>query len=101
MEKRVARAETLISLGEISAARLALEGSPAAPGSDETLSALTDESGRPPEPRDPIPILQSRPTVPFELDKEVFLQNLRTASMRSEHLRPLLDGEGDRERDKP
>ena len=51
VERRVARAETLISLGEISAARFALEGSPIAPGSDETLSALTNESRRLPEPR--------------------------------------------------
>ena len=28
------------------------------------------------------------------------MQNLRTAGMRSEHLRPLLDGEGDRERER-
>ena len=77
-----------------------------APGSDEALSARTNESRRPPEPRDPIPehILQSRPIAPFELDKEVFMQNLRKArrvaaggpsGMRSEHLRPLLDSEGD------
>ena len=53
--KRVERAETLVCLGEISAARHALEGSPVAPGTEETLNALRDNDRRPPWPRDPIP----------------------------------------------
>ena len=102
MDQRVQRAEALLSMGEISAARHALEGSPVAPGSEETYNALRDASRRPPEPRDTIPedILQIEPVRPFELDKEGFLQNLRKArrgaaggpsGMRTEHLRPLLD----------
>ena len=63
MDQRVQRAEALLSMGEISAARHALEGSPVAPGSEETCNALTDASRRPPEPRDTIPedILQIEP----------------------------------------
>ena len=102
MDQRVQRAEALLSMGEISAARHALEGSPVAPGSEETHNAVTDANRRPPEPRDPIPedILQIEPVRPFELDKEGFLQNLRKArrgaaggpsGTRTEHLRPLLD----------
>ena len=53
--KRVERAETLVCLGEISAARHALEGSPVAPGTKETLNALRDIDRRPPWPRGPIP----------------------------------------------
>ena len=46
--KRVERAEILVCLGEISAARHALEGSPVAPGTEETLNALRDVDRRPP-----------------------------------------------------
>ena len=85
-------------MGEISAARHALEGSPVAPGSEETYNALTDANRGPPELRDPIPedILQIERVRPFELDKEGFLQNLRKvrrgaaggpSGMRTEHLR--------------
>ena len=102
MDQRVQRAEALLSMGEISAARHALEGSPVVPGSEETYNALTGANRRPPEPRDPIPedILQIEPVRPFELDKEGFLQNLRKArrgaaggpsGMRTKHLLPLLD----------
>ena len=91
---------------EIPAARQALEGSPLAPGNQDTLDALKDENRRPPVPRDPIPedVLRSVPERPFELDKEEFLHSLRTArrgaagrpsGMRTEHLRPLLDNEED------
>ena len=40
VEKRVERAEALISMGEILVARHALEGSPVAPGNEDTLNAL-------------------------------------------------------------
>ena len=40
VEKRVERAEALISMGEISVACHALEGSPVAPGNEDTLNAL-------------------------------------------------------------
>ena len=92
-------AEPMISMGEISAARQVLEGSPFAPGNQDTLD-------RPPVLRDPIPedLLRSVPARPFELDKEEFLHSLRTAcrgaaggpsGMRTEQLRPLLDNEED------
>ena len=70
VEKRVERAEALISMGEISVARHALEGSPVAPGNEDTLNALRDEDRRHPVPRDPIPeeILRAVPTRPFQLD---------------------------------
>ena len=42
VEKRVERAEALISIGEIAAARHALEGSPVAPGDEDALGALRD-----------------------------------------------------------
>ena len=42
VEKRVERAEALISMGEISAARQAMEGSPLAPGNQDTLARTDD-----------------------------------------------------------
>ena len=50
----VERAEPLVCMGEISAVRHALKGSPVAPGSEETLNTLRDMDKRPPLPRDPI-----------------------------------------------
>ena len=47
VERRVARAETLIHLGELSSARQALEGSELAPGTMETLDVLRDPRRRP------------------------------------------------------
>ena len=104
VEKRVERVEALVSMGEISAARQAVEGSPFAPDNQDTLDTFMDEYRRPPVPRDPIPedVLRSVPDRPFELDKEEFLHSLRTArrgaagrppGMRTEHLRPLSDNE--------
>ena len=55
VEKRVERAETLISMGEISAVRQALEGSPLAPGNQDTLDAFKDENKKLPVFRGPIP----------------------------------------------
>ena len=89
-------AEQQRCLGEISAARRALEASP---GTEATYRALTDVRRRPPpEPRDAIPDMMSEPLHPFQMEKEMFLQNLKTArkgaaggpsSMRNEHLHPL------------
>ena len=44
------RAEALVQLGELSAARHVLEGSPLAPGTQATLDALQIPEKRPPEP---------------------------------------------------
>ena len=64
LESRAARAEGLGHMGELSAARQALEGAVVAPGNRETLNALQNPVGRPPVPRDPIPqdIFQVAPT---------------------------------------
>ena len=103
---RVARAETLAHLGELSAARNALEGDPCAPGDNITLRALQDESRRPQHPRFPVPreVLEHRPEVEPALDRDWFLVSLRTArkgaaggpsGMTAEHLRVLLRNERD------
>ena len=71
VEKRAERAEALICLGEISAARRALEASPVAPGAEETYRALRtarrEAAGGP-------------------------------SGMCTEHLRPLLDNDVDSNR---
>ena len=106
VERRVARAETLIHLGELSSARQALEGSELAPGTMETLDILRDPRRRPPVPRAPLPaqMMDFQPEVPFQLDQQMFGRNLRSSKrgaaggpsgMTTEHLRPLLsDGRG-------
>ena len=75
VKKRLARAEALVYLGELSSARQVLEGAQLAPGSRE-------RSGL------------------FNLDDSMFLRNLRSArrgsaggpsGMTVEHLQPLLD----------
>ena len=55
LETRAARAEALVQMGELSAARQALEGAAVAPGDDATRSALQNPAKRPPVLRDPIP----------------------------------------------
>ena len=88
-------------MGELSSARQALEGAEIAPGTEETLSKLTDTSKRPDRLRDPIPreVIEHAPTRPFTLEEDVLFKNLRSAKrgtaggpgMTVEHLRPLLD----------
>ena len=106
VERRVARVETLIHMGELSSARQALEGSELAPGTMETLDILRDPRRRPPVPRAPLPaqMMDFQPEVPFQLDQQMFGRNLRSSKrgaagglsgMTTEHLRPLLsDGRG-------
>ena len=76
LERRAARAEMLVHLGELSSARQALEGASVAPGSDQTLAMLSDPAKRPPVLRHPIPEEVSRhvPSSPFELDEHRFLR---------------------------
>ena len=80
----------------------ALEGASLAPGNQETLNMLRDESRRPPRLRDPLPeeLLNFVPEDSFQLDEDKFCRNLRSArrgaaggpsGMTTEHLRPLLD----------
>ena len=53
--KRADRAQSLVQMGELSAARQALEGAAVAPGTEATRAALTDPAKRPPAPREPLP----------------------------------------------
>ena len=91
-----------MQLGELSSARQALEGAALVPGTNATLSVLTDESKRPARPREPLPreVLKHVPPVSFDLDEKLFLRCLRSSrrgsaagpsGMTNEHLRPLLD----------
>ena len=103
IQRRADRAEALVQLGELSAARHALEGASLAPGNEATHSALTDERKRPSQPREPLPDdLFERRGAMFVLDHEIFAKNLRVArrgaaggpsGMTSDHLRPLLESE--------
>ena len=104
LQKRVAAAERLISMGEISRARQRLAGSGLAPGTAETLAHLRDTSRRPLTLQRPIPVevLEFEPARPLELDAGRLLQNLRSAhkgtapgplGTRTEHLKVILDDE--------
>ena len=97
-ERRMNRALTKIQLGELTAGRQALEGADLAPGTPDTMRQLR---ARPREPRDPILGVDDRiPLAPFELDRDKFGANLRSArrgtaggpsGMTMEHLKLLLD----------
>ena len=102
VENRVLRAELLVQVGELSAARQALEGAALAPGNQATLDLLTDATRRPPHLRTPLSpeVLGHTPIREFELDEPTFNKNLRSSrrgaaggpsGMTTEHLRPLLD----------
>ena len=108
IERRAERAQALVAMVEISAGRSALEGDPIAPGNEATLNSLRDEIRKPRALREPLPahVANPRPAMEFELDKDRFLKNLRSAKrgaaagpsgMTSEHLRPLLDSVRDSE----
>ena len=99
---------TLTQMGELSAARQALEGTPVAPGTMSTLRALTDPEKRPPLPRAPLSpeVAEAQPVEACELDSIEFLTCLRRArrgaaagpsGMTSDHLFPVLENEGDSE----
>ena len=108
VQKRAVRAEMKVALGELSSARQALEGEEVASGTRETLRMLSDESKRPRQLRDPIPpeIMGHIPQVPFVLDPDTFLKNVRSAKrgaaggpsgMTVEHLRPILNSVRDQQ----
>ena len=99
LKHRISRAEALVHLGELSAARQALEGAEVVPGSIETLNELRK---RPSVPREVCPpeLIRHRPAVLFALDDDNLSKNLRSAKrgaaggpsgMTVEHLQPLLD----------
>ena len=91
IERRAERPQALVAIGEISSGRSALEGDPIAPGNEATLTAH---------------VANHRPVTEFDLDRDRFLKNLRSAKRRtaagpsgmtSEHLRPFLDSVRDSE----
>ena len=103
-DAKAVRAEQLASLGELSAARHALEGAVMAPGTLATLAELTNPVRRPPRPRDPVPvaILEMEPVEFVQLDDNLFAKNIRIArrgaalvpsGMTSELLFPLLESD--------
>ena len=83
VEKRADRALDLVHMGELSAARHALEGDPIAPGNQQTLRALQDPNRRPAVLRSPLPpaILNQVPEVEFNLSQEGLLANLRSSRL--------------------
>ena len=87
VERRADRALDLIQMGELSAARHALEGDPIAPGNRQTLSALQDPERRPPVPREALPasIVNLFPQTEIDLDQDRFLANLRSARWQVAH----------------
>ena len=106
IQKRVDRAHNLVQLGELSAARQALEGANVAPGNLATLRALTNRDRRPPFARQELSqeILHSEPAEPFVLDGNAFLVCLRSArrgaahgpsGVTADHLFPILEREVD------
>ena len=101
IKSRAIRAEALVHLGELFPARQALEGAHLAPGSQQTLDMLRDQSKRPGEPRIPVPpdLVNHHPRSLFNLDGSMLLRNLRSAKrgaaggpsgMTVEHLQQLL-----------
>ena len=70
-----------MGLGELSAARQALESSVLAPGNLITLNALKDPDRRPELPRDDLPdaLRNFRPPEVLDLDQDKFVGNLRSA----------------------
>ena len=88
VEQCATRAEMLIQLRELSAARQALEGAGLAPSSQATLDALEDARRRPPRTGEPLPpdLLTQEPESVFEFDEHLFNKHLRsTRRWRSKH----------------
>ena len=101
-----ARAEKLTMMGELSAARQALESAGLAPGDKNTLNVLRNPARRPAAPREPLPpeMRTMTPAREFDLDDDTFCRNLRSArrgaapgpsGMTCEHLQPLLESDRD------
>ena len=106
---RATPALSLVQMGELSAARQALEGASLAPGNLATLGMLTDPTRRPPVPRSVLSqeVRDTEPAEPVALDPLEFLTCLRKArrgaaagpsGMTSDHLFPMPENEGDSQR---
>ena len=98
------RALSLVQVGELSAARQALEGASMAPGTIATLRELTDPDRRPPVPREGKSrvVAEAQPAERFQLASEEFLICVRKArrgaaagpsGMTSDNLFPVLESE--------
>ena len=99
-------ARSFVHMGELSAARRALEAAPVAPGTMATLRKLTDPERRPPVAREELcqEVVDAVPERGFQLDSEEFLVYLRKArrgaaagpsGMTVDHLFPILENERD------
>ena len=91
-------------MGELSAARHALEGDPISPENQQTLRTLQDPNRLPAILRSPLPpaILNQLPEVEFDLSQEGLLTNLRfsrrgaaggPSGMTADHIRTILNSE--------
>ena len=103
LEKRVERAQTLVTMEEVSAGRHALDGGAVARGTQDTLSQLRR---RPRVPREPVPAELMRSDNVFALDHNLFSKNLKCArrgaaggpsGITAEHVKPILDNNRDTE----
>ena len=104
VEKRADRALDLVQMGELSAARHALEGDPIAPGNRQTLNALQDPERRPlqfpgkPSLRPSSIIFLRRRLIWIRTDScEVAVSTPRAAGgpsgMTAEHIKVVLESE--------
>ena len=104
LDRRAARANALVHLGEVSAARQALVSDALAPGDATTLRELTDPARRPQQPHEAIEpeALQYQPREPIALNRNRLVTNLRGArrgaapgpsGTTGEHLKIILDDE--------
>ena len=102
LQSRTGRALELARMGELSHARMALEGAAVAPGNEKTWKALTDEAKRPRTAREGVDpeLMITNPAIPVDLDVDLLLKNLRTSrrgaaagpsGTTTEHLKILLD----------
>ena len=83
-----------MQVGELSAARQALEGASMAPGTIATLRELTHPDRRPPVPREEMSrvVAEAQPAERFHLASEEFL-TASPSGMTSDHLFPVLESE--------
>ena len=83
--QRASRAEMLVAMAELSSARQTLEGAELAPGTTETLQMLSDQSRRPPEIGEPLPIEVTNHmlAVPVRVGRQDFLEKCEDSEKKS------------------